>query len=301
MNTLETIRILQREIPPRNTPEDEIKSYYDISGHQGSVLCLQYDSKILVTGSSDHSIIIWSIPDYKPIHLSRHHVAEVLDVSFDDKYITTCSKDGNICILDRRDPQFALLRTIPASRGTVNSLHLKRGIIASAGVDSVVRIWHAETGKRIMSFHGHDRGLACVQISSDKKYVVSGGNDNKIRIWDLKGKRPLAILEGHESLVRSLHINGRKSKCIIGLVILIRLSNFLIHVVISGSYDQSIKVWDFDLSAPLLDLKGFHSSWVFAAKADCKRIVSTSYSSDVVLFDFTDGLDATYLPYFRSP
>ncbi|KAK7206734.1 WD40-repeat-containing domain protein [Myxozyma melibiosi] len=281
MKTLQITRTLSRRPPPPGTPESELESFYNISGHEGSVLCLQYDKKLLISGSKDQTIIIWSVEhDYKPLRRLKHHDSSVLDISFDEKYIATCSKDGNICILDRTSSEFPLLRVIDASRGTINSIHLKRGIVASAGIDSVVRIWHVETGKRVMSLHGHERGLACVKISSNKRYAVSGGNDTTIRIWDLKSRAPVAVLEGHTSLIRTLHLHGRR--------------------ITSGSYDKEVKVWDFDLPEPLFVAKLDH--WVLSAKADCKRLLVTSGSSDVDMYDFADGLDdPAYLRYFRDP
>ena len=32
-----------------------------LTGHSGSVLCLQYDEKVIVTGSSDSTVRVWSV------------------------------------------------------------------------------------------------------------------------------------------------------------------------------------------------------------------------------------------------
>lgn len=88
--------------------------------HKASVLCLQFDQEILVSGSSDHSCIVWSLPSYTPIRRLRHHTAGVLDVCFDDKHIVSCSKDTTICVWDRKTG--ALVRQLAGHCGPVNAV-----------------------------------------------------------------------------------------------------------------------------------------------------------------------------------
>ncbi|KAI9748798.1 MAG: hypothetical protein M4579_007110, partial [Chaenotheca gracillima] len=100
LHTYKCIKVLMNPNKPIPYPPGFIRHDKDVSRctsnlfHDASILCLQFDSDILVTGSSDFSAIIWSIKDdYKPIRRLQGHNLGVLDVSFDEKHIVTCSKD----------------------------------------------------------------------------------------------------------------------------------------------------------------------------------------------------------------
>ena len=41
----------------------------------------------------------------------------------------------------------------------------------------------------------------------------------------------------------------------------------------------------------ILDIKQFHSTWILAAKADYRRIVSTSQDSHTLVLDFSNGVE----------
>jgi WD40 repeat protein len=71
-----------------------------LRGHEGSILCLQYDDEILVTGSSDSTVIVWDLVGDPTAGRNKYeermklvgHGMGVLDLCFDDRYIVSCSK-----------------------------------------------------------------------------------------------------------------------------------------------------------------------------------------------------------------
>lgn len=243
--------------------------------HRASVLCLQFDEEILVSGSSDYTCIIWSLPSYTPIKRLRHHTAGVLDVCFDTKHIISCSKDTTICVWDRKTGN--LLRQLSGHCGPVNAIAIRGNLIVSASGDALIKLWNIDTGKCIRDFVGHHRGLACVQFSEDARTIVSGGNDEDIRMWDARSGECLRTMTGHKQLVRTLHLDSQNKR------------------IISGSYDKSVKVWDSEDGKLILDIQKFHASWVLAAKADYRRIVSTSQDNRTLILDFSLGLQGLHL------
>jgi len=262
---------------PNNAPKDDI--YDDDSAihittseyHRASILSLQFDDEILVTGSSDCTCIVWDIhKGYKPIHRLRCHKAGVLDVCFDDKHIVSCSKDTTLCLWDRRTGQ--LLKRLVGHRGPVNAVQLRGNLAVSASGDGIAKLWNLTSGLCIKEFPSKNRGLACIEFSEDARYIFAGGNDQVIYRFDANSGELINELKGHKGLVRSLHLDSANGR------------------IISGSYDMSVKVFDFETGNLIIDFPGWTTSWMLSAKADYRRIVATSQDSRAVIMDFGYGL-----------
>lgn len=250
--------------------------------HKASILCLQFDNDIMVTGSSDSTCIVWSITkDYTPTHRLRGHSAGVLDVCFDSRYIITCSKDTTICVWDRHTGD--LIKRLSGHRGPVNAVQLKGDLVVSASGDGIAKLWNLTSGLCIKEFPSRDRGLACVEFSDDGKTILAGGNDQVIYQFDANTAELVRELKGHKGLVRSLHLDNINNR------------------IISGSYDMSIKVWDVEKQSDVvdggvkLDFQGWTTSWILAAKSDYRRVVATSQDGRAVILDFGYGLDGIEL------
>ena len=250
--------------------------------HQASVLCLQYDDEILVTGSSDYSCLVWSITeDYKPLFRLIGHHAGVLDVCIDKHRIVTCSKDTTIKVWDRSTGK--LVRTLLGHRGPVNAVQVRGNFLASASGDGMSKLWRLEDGVCIKEFQSKDRGLACVEFSENGRTIFAGGNDRVIYEYDTVTGQRIREMAGHRDLVRSLHLDSANKR------------------IISGSYDHSIKVWDAEKGESAddgglkINFEGWSSSWILAAKSNYRKIVCTSQDARVVIIDFGYGIDGVEL------
>ncbi|KAI9838034.1 MAG: hypothetical protein M1819_006188 [Sarea resinae] len=303
----------------RSTPSDY---------HSASILCLQYDATTLITGSSDTTCIIWSLPSFTPLARLRIHKAPVLDLTFDDKHIVTCSKDCSLAIWSRIDG--SLLHHLPsAHKGPVNAVQMRGNLVVSASGDGVAKLWNldslttsgslgpscpsssAASNACVKEFHSAGRGLACVEFSSDARFILAGGNDHIVYVFDTASGHLVSSLVGHKGLVRSLHLDEANAR------------------VVSGSYDLSVRVWDWKhgveprggepqrigakgpvapprpatmataavvveetdaVDREIGNFPGWTTSWILSAKGDYRRVIGTSQDGSVVLMDFGYGL-----------
>lgn len=63
-----------------------------LTGHTGSVLCLQYDDKVIISGSSDSTVRVWDVESGEMVNTLIHHCEAVLHLRFNNGMMVTCSK-----------------------------------------------------------------------------------------------------------------------------------------------------------------------------------------------------------------
>lgn len=234
--------------------------------HDASILCLQYDDKILVTGSSDNTLLVWDIKTYQIIKCLKAHVGGVLDVALDAKHIVSCSKDSKIIVWDRE--RLEVKGQLTGHRGPVNAVQLRGDQLVSASGDGIARLWDLKEMKLKKEFPAKERGLAAVEFSEDMKYVLAGGNDNITYKFETESGREVMQFTGHSQLVRSLWLDSANDR------------------VVSGSYDLDLRVYDFATGQELWRGEEWTTSWMLAAKSDYRRIVATSQDGRILIVDF---------------
>ncbi|KAF2477068.1 F-box/WD repeat-containing protein lin-23 [Lindgomyces ingoldianus] len=236
--------------------------------HEASILCLQYDDEIMVTGSSDHTCIVWDITgdEYVPMYRLKGHSAGVLDVCLDDKHIISCSKDSSINVWDRVTGNH--IRYLQGHRGPVNAVQLRGNLLVSASGDGIAKLWNLDSGMCVKEFPSQDRGLAAVEFSDDAKYVLAGGNDHVVYKFDALTGQLIHTSVRHGGLVRSLFLDAHNGR------------------VISGSYDQSIRIADYASGEVFGLYENWTTSWILSAKSDYRRVVATSQDGRALILDF---------------
>jgi hypothetical protein len=99
-------------------------------------------------------------------------------------------------------------------------------VLATAGVDGVVRLWCPQKNQPLAELAGHDGPVHAVAFSPAAPMLASGGRDGTVRLWDPRTGCLLATLAGHTGAVRTTEFSrdGRT-------------------LVTSGS-GQDVRIWD---------------------------------------------------------
>jgi WD domain, G-beta repeat len=112
-----------------------------LTGHTGSVLCLQYDERIIVSGSSDSTVRVWDIFRGEMLNTLVHHCEAVLHVRFQNGMMVTCSKDRSIAVWDMFSAKdIALRRVLVGHRAAVNVVDFDEKYIVSASGDRTIKV-----------------------------------------------------------------------------------------------------------------------------------------------------------------
>ncbi|CAE6520482.1 unnamed protein product [Rhizoctonia solani] len=340
--------------------------------HFGSVLNLAVSGEWMVTGGSDGQVVVWNLIT-GTVHKARRDTEDsVLCVRASSKTIVACGKDRHLRIYSL--PDLKLAHTLMSHRAAVNALSLSPDglFVISASGDRSVRIWDTVTGKIVTSLEGwHSRGIASIDFHPP--YIVSGSSDKHIRVFNLQTREgwstccdsthmtrpelpnnlptsltcgpdveppaappraplPLAASSqlcqscsglgtvakprvGHKDLVRTVAMNrdfvvsgsydetikvwdrqtGTVAKPRVGHKDLVRTVAMNQDFVVSGSYDETIKVWDRQTGALLGDLTGGHTGRVFGVVFDSTKIISCGEDQKICIWDLSFGLDTSFI------
>lgn len=130
------------------------KDYPSISGDNGPT---SSNRGLVLTGSGDKTIKVWSLNDYSCIRTLEGHTNSVLKVIW-------------LPLSNSPAP------TSPNSKATPPQ-------IASAGGDGLVKIWDATTGEVAATLDNHTDRIWALAVDPDTRTLVSGGGDSVVTFW----------------------------------------------------------------------------------------------------------------------
>ena len=58
--------------------------------------------------------------------------------------------------------------------------------LASAGMDSRVKLWDVQTQRLLRVFEGHADWVLSIRFSPDGKYLISGSDDQSVKLWEVE-------------------------------------------------------------------------------------------------------------------
>lgn len=246
----------------------------------------------------------WMNPNMKPHHMAfpAHPRHVITCLQFDDDKIITGSDDTYIHIYDTKTGR--LRKRLEGHEGGVWALEYEGNILVSGSTDRSVRVWNIEKGICTQVFQGHTSTVRCLQIVMpvatgkiingkaqmlpEKPLIITGSRDSHLRIWRLpensskkynESSLPqsdidcpyfVQTLTGHAHSVRAIAAHG--------------------DVLISGSYDNSVRVWKISTGETVKILRG-HQQKVYSVVLDVKRnrCISGSMDTSVKIWDLDTG------------
>lgn len=156
------------------------------------------------------SIYVCKLGIYKPIKTFNGHEDEVNAIKWDPqgKWLASCSDDSTLNIWSMEQDNFVhklkghtrAIYTIewsPTGPGTPNSN--MNSILASASIDSTVRLWDVNNGACIHILSRHVDAVCSVAFSPDGKLLASG-HDKSIIIWSTQTGRLLHTYKGIDAI-----------------------------------------------------------------------------------------------------
>ncbi|ETO05386.1 WD-40 repeat protein, partial [Reticulomyxa filosa] len=235
------------------------------NGHTDCVYSIDYvtfgNCQLICSGSYDTAVCIWDVDNNKHIQSFNIHSRPIYCVRFSSYHYQNYNKN----------------------------------VICSSSHDRSIRFWDFKQNQQLQIFNDHTDSVNVIEFSpfNGGRYLCSGSCDETIRLWDVETSKLLHIFNEHENSIwcvdisplqsNSNNINDKNNIGVIG-------GNG--YTICSGSFDQTIRIWDIETTKQLNVFNG-HTDYVRSVKYGSNElsnlILSGSNDRSVRLWDIRSG------------
>ncbi|ETO05269.1 NB-ARC domain-containing protein [Reticulomyxa filosa] len=185
--------------------------------------------------------------------------------------------------------------------------------ILSYSNDDTIRIWDASSQRQLHVLEGHTGSITTAQFSHDGSKIVSYSWDHTIRIWDVLSGQQIKLLSGYSNSLSSMALSPDGSKIAVHshntIYVLDALSGEQLQLleghsdivlivqfspdsskILSGSGDESIRIWDVFSGKQLLLLEG-HSNNIIGVQltSNGSKVISYAHDETIRIWDALSG------------
>ncbi|XP_052785780.1 uncharacterized protein LOC128221253 isoform X3 [Mya arenaria] len=155
-----------------------------ITGHAGSIRCVCIIEKqgVVLSGSYDTSIRMWSVNTGHCLKIFRGHRDTVLIIRVLGDILISGSKDKSCKIWDL---QTGKCQRSFRHRYPVNAVAMSTEVVISGCEGGKVKVWDLKSGNIIKVLSGHHESVTAIQF--DLYHIVTGGRDGYALVWSAIG------------------------------------------------------------------------------------------------------------------
>lgn len=180
-----------------------------VSGQQAAVVAsLDYNQKVLVSGSTDHCVRVFDWDTHSLLRTSARrdrHQATVTGVRLTNYYpckLVTASLDCDAKIWDLQDGQ--LVRSLndrDAHRtGPLHALEVSQDLAVTGGGhyqgSGHLCLWDVRVGSLVGRIHAADHAITALHLHADSHACASGDAAGGVNLWDLRRLSATKPVEG---------------------------------------------------------------------------------------------------------
>ncbi|KAK8721181.1 hypothetical protein OTU49_012890 [Cherax quadricarinatus] len=206
--------------------------------------------------------------------VEKFHRSSVNSLQYDPylQRLYSAGRDSIIRIWNCKNQKEPYIQSMEHHTDWVNDIVLCCGgkNLISASSDTTVKVWNAHKGFCMSTLRTHKDYVKALAYARDREQVASAGLDKAIFLWDVQ---TLTALTASNNTVTTSSLNGNKDS-IYSLAM-----NAPGTVIVSGSTEKQLRVWDPRTGNKLMKLKG-HTDNVKALIVNRDGTQAVSGSSD---------------------
>ncbi len=161
-------------------------------------LAITPDGKLLISGSADNTVKLWSMPEGRLLTTLPVHPDNVSDLAVtpdSGMLVTACGDALRLWSL----PEGRLLALMDEHTGAINTIAITPDgkTLISGGDDRTIRFWSLPEGRLLATLEGQMAPVQFLAIAPNGKTLLSGGKESQLRLWSLPERRLLRRLNGN--------------------------------------------------------------------------------------------------------
>lgn len=258
-----------------------------LTGHTNAVFDVVYkhNGRRLATASYDGTVKVWDVDSGEVLYALAGHDPFVSSVAYspDGKVLATANLTSHSTVRLWSTTAEGEWHT---HRGPVLSVvvHPSSPVLATAGADGIVRLWHRDTGELLRILAGHSETINEVAFSPDGARIATASADETAVVWNAESGEKLLTLDGHSQALQGIAFSPDGQR------------------LATASRDGTAKLWNALTGQEMITFSG-HSGPIYHVgfSPDGKMLATASGDSTVKLWNVSDaGLVRTFTGHVIS-
>src|SRR5262249_49679960 len=236
----------------------------------GPATAIAVDERPAFTGHKSGAIVLWDLERAEKLTFFQHQPAPVTGLAFtgDADHFAAASQTGVMSLFDVRSPSVPTLiaEGLDGTHAIVGSRSLQ--LMASAGQDHSIRLWHTDTGGLARSWRGQGEAASALDMSPGGRSLATGSMTGAVRLWSTSSSRPQRAFRAHAGRVTSVAF-ARGDR-----------------LLASAGEDGQVKLWDVRSGRQWRAFRGHTGSVnALAFSADGRRLLSAGEDGVIRLWN----------------
>ena len=245
------------------------KIVHELAGHDDWIRAVQFipGKDEIITAGNDRRLLRWTLAEGGIAHreIAKHKEAiACVSLNRDSDKLAATGFESQMSLYDLRNAQLVSRIACPCRDMRAAVFSPNGEMLAAAGRNGKIRLWAVDDLKHMRDIQGHRQRVRALAFSPDGRQLASASEDRTACIWNVTTGESIAKLStGTAKIFSVVYLNDRHlatggsdntirvwdlqtqelAKTLIGHTGSVSTLATADDVLVSGSYDTTVRVW----------------------------------------------------------